>query len=375
MLYSRSIKLWSCVLCTLLIGLFSLGVFAQSNPQFTNYTGQTLTTTEQAIIREYLGKSNVVPSENPPQSPRFILHDTSILLPPSFLQREMVQNRGPLGLGINGFFPRQDQAIITRPNFYEFRRPSTTKFEQASDIIDRRDREVIFRKVWALTNPTAQQQSLNNALSTLNLTPTEITSEQNKATVQLNSSKGNVFSTGTWAIEDICTRALGGDQSMVNNPANIYDLNSHCNTLTNYFNTRNDRIQSSVTTEIIQVGVKSPRGNQTTCVPSNRNIAPLPKPPYSDLQYNGVVDLYLESALVAGKFPEITTHFALDAFDKVDGHCDPRCFNLNRLYNAIADVMGHPRGSIYGITPSYGTRSGINNVWWNAGICYSRAPV
>ena len=125
--------------------------------------------------------------------------------------------------------------------------------------------------------------------------------------------------------------------------------------------------------QIVQVGARSERGNQNTCSASNGNIATLPTPPYSDNQYNSALALYLRSTLAAGKFPQLTTHFTLDTFDP-EGHCDPRCFNLNKLYNAIAATMGHAQGSSYGITPSYGTRSGTNNIWWDDRICHGSAP-
>jgi len=45
------------------------------------------------------------------------------------------------------------------------------------------------------------------------------------------------------------------------------------------------------------------------------------------------VKVYLKAALAGGVYPRITTHFAVDAF--ASGHCDPRCFDLSRLYKRI----------------------------------------
>jgi hypothetical protein len=122
----------------------------------------------------------------------------------------------------------------------------------------------------------------------------------------------------------------------------------------------------------VQKGAKTSKGNQNTCDPNNPNIDPLDTPPYTDRQYVNVINLYLRAALMAGRFPEIITHFAVDAF--AGGHCDPRCFNLGKLYELIAASMGHPKGASYGIQPSYGLKSGTNNVWWSDKICHGSHP-
>jgi hypothetical protein len=122
----------------------------------------------------------------------------------------------------------------------------------------------------------------------------------------------------------------------------------------------------------VQKGVKKSSGNLNTCDPNNPNIDPLDTPPYSDTQYKSVVGLYLRAALAAGRFPQITTHFVEDAF--VQGHCDPRCFDLTRLYRDIAAAMGHAAGSMYGVTPSYGLKWGSNTIWWSDKICHGAHP-
>ncbi len=82
--------------------------------------------------------------------------------------------------------------------------------------------------------------------------------------------------------------------------------------------------------------------------------------------------MYLRACRIAGMFPEITTHFAVDGF--VEGHCDPRCFNLEQLYDTIAAAMGHGKGSTYGIKPSYGRVWKTHNVWWDDSICHGKHP-
>ncbi len=88
---------------------------------------------------------------------------------------------------------------------------------------------------------------------------------------------------------------------------------------------------------------------------------------------------YLRAALIAGKYPEATTHFKVDynyRLNRVlpDAHCDPRCFNLNELYRLIAKQMNHPLGSEYGIKPSYGKTPGTHNIWRDKDFCYTSAP-
>jgi hypothetical protein len=291
---------------------------------------------------------------------------------PSILDRERQLGRGPLGLGVNAFLPRENSAVLARPNFYEPRRPTTTEFEKASDILVKPERERLLRQAWRATNDNARRQALDTALANLGLSSGEIATEQKEASAKLAAASGRIFTTATWSVEAICTRYNSRDRSIANSGQEA-SLGSACAPLSNYFKIRNSRVKSTVAAEIVQVGARSARGNQNTCSASNPNIATLPTPPYSDNQYNSALGLYLRSALAAGKFPQLTTHFLLDTFDP-EGHCDPRCFNLNKLYNSIASTMGHSQGSSYGVTPSYGTRSGTNNIWWDNRICHGSAP-
>ncbi|WP_373542004.1 hypothetical protein [Chamaesiphon sp.] len=346
-----------------------------SPPQFpTNHTNRALSPGERDKIAAYLRSRNLSPSApvNPVTDTRFILHDTSVIMAPSTLERERYLGRGPLGLGVNAFLPRANTAVLARPNFYEPRRPTTTEFEKASDILVKPVREQLLRQAWRATNLDAQRQALDAALANLGLSAGEIASEQTEARGKLAAASGRIYTTATWAVESICTRFNNGDRS-VTDPGREASLRSACTPLSNYFNIRNSRVKSSVAAEIIQVGARSVRGNQNTCSASNPNIATFPNPPYSANQYDSALSLYLRSTLAAGKFPQLTTHFILDTFDP-EGHCDPRCFNLNKLYNTIASTMGHAQGSSYGIAPSYGTRSGTNNIWWHDRICHGSAP-
>jgi hypothetical protein len=346
-----------------------------SPPQVpTNHTNRALVPGERDKIAAYLRSRNLSSSSNvnPVTDTRFILHDTSVVMAASTLARERQLGRGPLGLGVNAFLPRENTAVLARPNFYEPRRPTTTEFEKASDILVKPERERLLRQVWRATNETARRQALDTALANLGLSSGEIASEQKEARGKLAAASGRIYTTATWSIESICNRYNSGDRSVAN-PGQEASIGSACAPLTNYFNVRNSRVKSTVAAEIVQVGARSERGNQNTCSASNANIATLPTPPYSDNQYGSALGLYLRAALAAGKFPQLTTHFALDTFDP-EGHCDPRCFNLNKLYSSIASTMGHAQGSSYGVTPSYGMRSGTNNIWWDNRICHGSAP-
>ncbi len=346
-----------------------------SPPKFAiNNANRVFATGERDKIAAYLRSRNVnsSPAVNNLPDPRFILHDTSFIMSPSLLDRERRAGRGPLGLGVNAYLPERDATVVARPNFYEARRPTTTEFEKASDILDRQDREQLLRQAWKSTNDVARRQALDTALVNLDLTAAEIAAETAGAIEKLSANSGRIFTTATWAVEGICTRYNKGDRSVAASSQES-SLSSACAPLGEYFNIRNSRVKSSVAVEIIQVGARSETGNQNTCSASNPNIAELPNPPYSENQYNSATSLYLRAALASGKFPQTTTHFALDTFAP-DAHCDPRCFNLTRLYNSIASVMGHARGSTYGITPSYGTQGGTNNIWWDDNICHGSAP-
>ncbi|WP_310416839.1 hypothetical protein [Chamaesiphon sp. OTE_8_metabat_110] len=346
-----------------------------SPPQVpTNHTNRALVPSERDKIAAYLRSRNLSSNSSvtPVTDTRFILHDTSVIMAASTLDRERQLGRGPLGLGVNAFLPRENTAVLARPNFYEPRRPTTTEFEKASDILVKPERERLLRQVWRATNETARRQALDTALANLGLSAGEIASEQKEARGKLAAASGRIYTTATWSVESICNRYNSGDKSVAS-PGQAASIGNACAPLSNYFNVRNSRVKSSVAAEIVQVGARSERGNQNTCSARNPNIATLPTPPYSDNQYGSALGLYLRAALAAGKFPQLTTHFALDNFDP-EGHCDPRCFNLNKLYGSIASTMGHAQGSSYGVTPSYGTRPGTNNIWWDNRICRGSAP-
>jgi hypothetical protein len=166
---------------------------------------------------------------------------------------------------------------------------------------------------------------------------------------------------------DLCSKAARAGTAAVALDKKDADFDAGCKKLAVYFPAREARVGSIVPIEIVQVGVIDPKKNLNTCDPKNPNVKPMPSPPYSDNQYLNIALVYLNAAYVSGRFPEATTHFVVDAFER--GHCDPRCFDLQKLYDTIAVLLGHGKGSTYGVKPSYGLTWGTNTIWWDNTIC------
>jgi hypothetical protein len=375
-----------------------------------NHVGRPLTVDDRENIKKILGENNIIPTSkfSPLGNPRVILHDTAYDMGcdkndecESLNNHKNKTNRGPLGNGVSAWIRVKKDAVIARPNFYEKRRPTTTHFEKVADQdqFSLEKRKKMFRDIWKSTTENSKKKSLNQALIGLGLEEWEIKKEQAEAKEQLDGSvekrdentgkvtTANIFTTATWAVEKICdeNRISGGTSVAL--PGQMETLKANCIKADNYFMERNQRISNSVPIEILQVGLKNEKtaisAQKTTCaVPTinNPNLEPFTDPPYSKNQYNNVVLQYLHAALIAGKYPELTTHFALDKSikgeEKNDAHCDPRCFNMNKLYEMIANKMEHPVGTTYGIKPSYGDpKSGSHNVWWEERFCHGKPPV
>jgi hypothetical protein len=139
-------------------------------------------------------------------------------------------------------------------------------------------------------------------------------------------------------------------------------LTAGCATLKPYYEARQARVGSEVNIEIVQEA-------GSDCSTTGK-LTPLPA--YTEDQYKSVASLYLQAALQAGRFPEITTHFWVDRAFK--GHCDPRCFDLMHLYDTVSSLLGYGKGSTYGARPNYGTTWGTHNVWWNDTVCGKPHP-
>lgn len=369
--------------------------------------GKLVTPEEHKAIDALLAKDKL-PAAAPlahAQGANFLLHDTSAPIGAASIAKEQAEGRGPLGKGVSAYAPRDGAPTVARPDFFETRRPTTTEREKALDVFAdpvadaklkkpeekleawTKRRDLLFRQAWNAATPAAQQAAMDGALAGKNLTPAEIAAEEKGATQgkgkkakhvpgaaeQLDSgSTDKIMTTGGWSVGELCKKNDSAGSKSVAQPGSEKAMQGACDGLRAYFGQREVRTAYTASVEIVQEGVKSKKGNQNTCDPKNPNLKPLPNPPYSDNQYASVAGLYLRAAHIAGRFPAITTHFVEDAF--IQGHCDPRCFDLGRLYREIAALIGHPAGCTYGPVPSYGRTWGTNNIWWDDGVCHGKPP-
>lgn len=335
--------------------------------------GKPLSASEKTKIEKLL-KDAKMPAATPLATvtgAKFLLHDTSAEMSTARFKEEIDKGRGPMGAGVSAWVPRDEAAVIARPNFYESNRPSTTEFEKGTDIIKKADREAAMREVWKVTSAAAKASALNDALTGQNLKPDEIKDIKSGAETFLKGAETKIDgakTAATWVVAKICAVA----PATVAAPGKEKDLEAGCKKLTKYFAERLKRVSSMVTVEIRQVGAKDSKGDQNTCNPDNPNTKLMPNPPYTDSQYSNIALLYLRAALTAGSFPEVTTHFVVDSFEA--GHCDPRCFDLQKLYDTTAALLGHGKGSTYGVKPKYGIKSGSDTIWWSDKICGKPHP-
>src|SRR5438552_6512481 len=95
---------------------------------------------------------------------KILLHDTSAEVGKTAIKEQQDKGRGPMGSGVSAYVPRDDPAAVTRPNFYESKRPSTTEFEKGIDMIKQADREAAMREVWKVTSAAAKTSALDAAL-------------------------------------------------------------------------------------------------------------------------------------------------------------------------------------------------------------------
>jgi hypothetical protein len=130
------------------------------------------------------------------------------------------------------------------------------------------------------------------------------------------------------------------------------------------FAAREERVPAATNLEIA-------RGPDFQCKPSLNKAYDGKAVIYLESQYRAVRDFYLAASLAADRYLNITTHFLVDA--RLQGHCDPHCFDLTHLYALIATALGHGVGSTYGIAPTYGPKWG-NAVWWDKRICGGKDP-
>jgi hypothetical protein len=259
------------------------------------------------------------------------------------MEGEAALSRGPLGEGPQVYLGRTN--VFRARAFYGVPRPSSTLFEQAKDVLDVPHVATLGRRVWADTDPSARTDAMDAVLAPFPLLDSERSDEKAHATRELEGEGPQLFTTALWTVERLCEAT---------------DADSTCAELADFWATRDARIARSVNAEM---------GQQAG---ADCSASGPPLTPYSDASYTNLARLYLEAALGAGFFPEVTTHFVLDA--PFRGHCDPRCFDVGRLYQAIADAVGHAQGTRYGASPSYGTVYGAAMAWWSEAVCGASSP-
>lgn len=306
--------------------------------------------------------------------------------------------RGPLDYGVAVWVPTVGEAIVARP-FFDSKRPTTTAWEKREDKIGLADREETFQKIWKATNSAEQTKALKGALDGLGIspkekekpealkqraiserkmTPDEVKEEQSSAGKQLQGpllaektkeGTAQIWTTAAWAIGEICEDTdADGEQKLAASEAQAKDLKAGCDHLKEYFQLRDERIGSTVNVEIFQDAGSQCRTEEPKTGSKKPGLVPLDA--YTETQYQNTALVYLQASLQAGRFLEITTHFLIDEI----GHCDPRCFRLQHLYDLIADTLHHPKGSTYGVKPSYGLKRGTDNVWWQEKVCKGPPP-
>ncbi len=390
-------------------------------------------------MKAHLAKDNVEEGKPlaEPRGTTFVLHDTSGSSSTKALEQHVKQGHGLLGKGVAAWIPRDEGPIIARPDFYESQRPSTTEWEKATNVFEKPEdkrlkmgeakqevwmkrRDALLRQVWNATSKDVRDSAMEAALT--GLSPQELGDEKKgddekyrktrakefKAPIENQMKTGSrekIWTAGAWTVEEICNRQRVAEPPTEEQVAKSstelkqeQDVKTGCASLLLFFAERKKRVSNIVSVEIIQPGVMRVEDKQSTenekakvenrepkkvsvspntCRPENLDIIPLKDPPYSDQQYRSVRTLYIRAALIAGKFPTVTTHYAVDAF--IDGHCDPRCFNLTSLYRLIAETLGHAKESAYGIKPIYGIKAddADANVWWDKtkhNICKTSPP-
>ncbi|MDJ0585772.1 hypothetical protein, partial [Microcystis sp. M49636_WE2] len=326
------LKLNTSSLSTATINIFNPSTVGE------NLAGKSLDELEKQKIAEFL---QIAPPETEltlDRAPLFILHDTAWSMTAGNIEEQKKYARGPMKLGPNVYIPRKpnsrDRDIldsIARP-FFERHRPTATFYEQAAEMLPADTRDQLVRQLWQLTPETIRVKGFALALAGVPLSTRSAPELEKRARIWLNTPSEAVFrrlvkeyptnyfdgakSTALWATEAICQQ--------LSHP--------NCDRLQPVFAERNRRVISSVNIELVQ----APGSH---CLTKGR-LQPLPG--YSDFQYQQTAKYYLLAALQTGQLPQIVSHFAVDSFLINQGkypHCDPRGFDLQRLYNLISQAL------------------------------------
>ncbi|WP_437681454.1 eCIS core domain-containing protein [Sorangium sp. So ce131] len=312
---------------------------------------------------------------------RFVLHDTASPEPGAKRKGDLVRHgHTALGQGYLATVPASNPSVVSSTTFFERRRPTVTEDEQGDDVMKQAAREPLLRQAWQAADATARDAALDEALakrpdllpkSEEKLFAKELKQYRDNTVKQLTGT-GKIFAGGYWSVDNLCARAAAsGIASVIADAADPKDakavkdvsdrrnlFNSACQQLKPLFDRRSSLISSSAHVEIVEDAGSDCLGG--------RKAKKLPTP-YTAQQYAEVERLYLLAALEAGKFPFITTHYFVQQAAR--NRCDPRCFDLGKLYQMIQKTLGHPAGTIYGLPTVYGGKFNGESIWWDPVTC------
>lgn len=344
-------------------------VSQQTWHQLINRAGKRLRPEERTTIENSTAvKSPSGPAMAFTKGAKFVLHDTQGAIGASDIGRRAGLARGPLGVeGSAAYVPAAGPAVASYPMF-ERRRVASSQYERGTTpAVGQTQRDALFRAVWKSSSTAQQNAALDSVLTGITFKKTkkldEKENEKKKARKQLDGTSGDVMTTASWAASALCDAvASSGVAAVAAAPANEPALTDACTKLAPIIASRRERIASSVNIELVQEAA-------TGCDTPAKVDKPLS---YTAEQYANLTSLYLRSALIAGEFPEITTHYVVDR--GIGDHCDPRCFDLDRLYESIRLRVGHPAPARYGVQPVYGTPGTSATVWWHDPVCGGKHP-
>lgn len=316
--------------------------------------------------------------------PRFVLHDTATSFGPPAKEHEHLarlkgQDSTPPGEGSATFVTAAGAAVRTHSKFFNAQRPTATEFERGNDIMGLFGRETTLQQIWSLTDPSQQSAAISGFLALFpSLSRRELVDETSNALKNLDPSKTKlrnkpgakavIFTTATGAVARICDAAAQLGAAQVALPGQDAALATACARLQPVVDARRVRIADSTNIEIV--------ANKGTDCDASAGATPFAG--YPAAAYDSVAKIYALAALEAGQFPEITTHYFLDASTPAgstrpvtssQNRCDPRCFNLDLLYAKIATILNHPAGTTYGVSPRYGTNFSTSTIWWPTNVC------
>ena len=373
----------------------------------TPLLGRFLTTKERQIIKAQLNLPADFQGElvAGPGIPMMILHDTAGELSREELENRPVYQRTPLGDGIAAYVPREGEVIFTRSVLFTAYRPTATAYERGFDMGSEEERNQGMVQVWQRADGTTRQKALQAVISQLDDPPPDLANRANlwftlgdrrfrqefaRSPRRLDGGK----STAIWAIaalcEEILTNKKGEDGAT--NVTNSTPLAQDCVDIHPQLQTVQGRLASSFNVELVQkegsdcfTSTAAVQAYNRIADPAHRiasgqvrSLATYERTAYSDSQYAGLVKIYLQAAITAGRFPQIVTHYWLDQGNGgvIGSHCDPRGLDINRLYQEIALALNHPTDNLYGPLPQYGLDPAAgDNVWWSDEIMNSLPPI